>query len=202
MGIELGLAAAEQGGRFVLGMGSRPPGGQRPRTCQPRRRPRRASASAAHGAWNAPSNFPPNDLSAAGEHARTLWHGFGVATYSAWKLWGVMPHMVKAKISDGSRVPMLCFPPDSFFGQAVRAEALPDLMRRQQVVVRCVSEFAMGLREMALIGQGAAWLPASLIQGDLARGTLAQATPGTCRPISSQDMTPPLCTRHQICWWC
>lgn len=81
-------------------------------------------------------------------------------------------HKKLSRISDGSRVPMLCFPPDSFFGQVVRAEALPDLMRRQQVVVRCVSEFAMGLREMALIGQGAAWLPASLIQGDLARGTL------------------------------
>jgi DNA-binding transcriptional LysR family regulator len=81
-------------------------------------------------------------------------------------------HKELSKIPDGSRVPMLCYPPDSFFGQAVRAEALPDLMRRQQVVVRCVSEFAMGLRELALIGQGAAWLPASLIQGDLARGTL------------------------------
>jgi DNA-binding transcriptional LysR family regulator len=45
-------------------------------------------------------------------------------------------------------------------------------MRRQQVVVRCVSEFAMGLRELALIGQGAAWLPRSLITDDLRRGRL------------------------------
>lgn len=28
---------------------------------------------------------------------------------------------------------MLSFPPDSFFGQVVRAEALPELMRHQQV---------------------------------------------------------------------
>jgi LysR family transcriptional regulator, hypochlorite-specific transcription factor HypT len=76
------------------------------------------------------------------------------------------------RVPAGERVPMLCFPPDSFFGQAVRAEALPDLMRRQQVVVRCVSEFAMGLRELALVGEGAAWLPASLIRDDLARGQL------------------------------
>lgn len=72
----------------------------------------------------------------------------------------------------GADVPMLSFPPESFFGQAVRAEALPELMRRQQVVVRCVSEFAMSLRELALVGQGAAWLPGSLIKKDLERGRL------------------------------
>jgi DNA-binding transcriptional LysR family regulator len=81
-------------------------------------------------------------------------------------------HKDLSRVAEGGRVPMLCFPPDSFFGQAVRAEALPDLMRRQQVVVRCVSEFAMGLRELALVGQGAAWLPASLIRDDLARRSL------------------------------
>ena len=69
-------------------------------------------------------------------------------------------------------VPMLCFPPESFFGQVVRFEVMPELMRRQPVVVRCVSEFAMGLRELALAGQGAAWLPASLIADDLKRGKL------------------------------
>jgi len=72
----------------------------------------------------------------------------------------------------GPAVPMLCFPPDSFLGQAVRLEALPELMRGHQVVVRCVSEFAMGLRELALVGQGAAWLPASLIADDLKRRRL------------------------------
>jgi LysR family transcriptional regulator, hypochlorite-specific transcription factor HypT len=81
-------------------------------------------------------------------------------------------HRNLSRIAPGGRVPMLCFPPDSFFGQTVRAEALPALMRSHQVVVRCVSEFAMGLRELALAGEGAAWLPASLIQGDLARGAL------------------------------
>jgi LysR family transcriptional regulator, hypochlorite-specific transcription factor HypT len=81
-------------------------------------------------------------------------------------------HRQLNRLPENGRVPMLCFPPDSFFGQVVRAEALPELMRRQQVVVRCVSEFAMGLRELALVGQGAAWLPASLIQDDLARKNL------------------------------
>lgn len=74
--------------------------------------------------------------------------------------------------NDASPVPMLCFPPESFFGQVLRLEVLPELMRRQQVVVRCVSEFAIGLRELALVGQGAAWLPGSLIADDLKRGRL------------------------------
>ncbi|RPH44090.1 MAG: LysR family transcriptional regulator [Burkholderiales bacterium] len=73
---------------------------------------------------------------------------------------------------DGAPVPMLCFPPESFFGQVVRLEALPELMRGHQVVVRCVSEFAIGLRELALVGQGVAWLPGSLIADDLRRGRL------------------------------
>jgi LysR family transcriptional regulator, hypochlorite-specific transcription factor HypT len=81
-------------------------------------------------------------------------------------------HGPLSDVAEGEPVPMLCFPPESFFGQIIRAEALPSLMRRQQVVVRCVSEFAMGLRELALSSEGAAWLPTSLIRQDLERGTL------------------------------
>lgn len=77
-----------------------------------------------------------------------------------------------AKVAEGAPVPMLCFPPESFFGQVIRAEVLPALMRRQEVVVRCVSEFAMGLRELALAGEGVVWLPISLIRQDLERGAL------------------------------
>lgn len=81
-------------------------------------------------------------------------------------------HRRLARVSEGEPVPMLCFPPESFFGQIIRAEVLPALMRRQQVVVRCVSEFAMGLRELALGGEGVVWLPTSLIRHDLESGTL------------------------------
>lgn len=72
----------------------------------------------------------------------------------------------------GEPIPMLSFPPESFFGQLIRAEALPALMRSRQVLVRCVSEFAMGLRELALEGEGVVWLPSSLIRPDLVGGTL------------------------------
>jgi DNA-binding transcriptional LysR family regulator len=93
-------------------------------------------------------------------------------------------HRKLAKAAGGDALPMLCFPPDSFFGQVVRAQAMPDLMRRHPVVVRCVSEFAMGLRELALIGQGAAWLPRSLITEDLRRKRLLPlAFPGQAVPM-------------------
>ena len=85
---------------------------------------------------------------------------------------GMQPGAALAALREGEPVPMLCFPSESFFGQVLRAEALPALMCRQPVMVRCVSEFAMGLRELALIGQGAAWLPRSVIADDLRRGRL------------------------------
>ena len=93
-------------------------------------------------------------------------------------------HRKLGKAADGDALPMLCFPPDSFFGQVVRAEVLPELMRRQQVVVRCVSEFAMGLRELALMGQGAAWLPGLLVADDLRQGRLL--------PLSQLGRTVPM----------
>lgn len=93
-------------------------------------------------------------------------------------------HAALSGPQEAGAVPMLCFPPESFLGQVVRIQALPELMRRQQVVVRCVSEFAMGLRELALIGQGAAWLPASLISEDLRRGRL--------RPLPALGRSVPL----------
>jgi DNA-binding transcriptional LysR family regulator len=81
-------------------------------------------------------------------------------------------HEALAGLAPDEPVPMLCFPSDSFFGQLLRTEAMPSLMRNRQIAVRCVSEFAMGLRELALIGQGAAWLPRSLIAEDLRRRRL------------------------------
>ena len=71
-------------------------------------------------------------------------------------------------------LPLLCFPPESFFGQAIRIRALPELMQARLVAVQHVSEFSLGLREMALIDQGAAWLPRNLIARDLQQGSLRE----------------------------
>jgi DNA-binding transcriptional LysR family regulator len=82
-------------------------------------------------------------------------------------------------------LPLLCFPPDSFFGQAVRAQALPELMHSRLVAVQYVSEFSLALREMALIHQGAAWLPRSLIAQDLHHGRLRElGSMGSAVPLT------------------
>ncbi len=97
---------------------------------------------------------------------------------------------------EGESVPMLCFPPDSFFGQVLRVEAMPALMRRHPVLVRCVSEFAMGLRELALVGQGAAWLPELLVAEDIRAGrllvlkTLGLAVPMDIVMYAATDESP------------
>jgi DNA-binding transcriptional LysR family regulator len=79
-------------------------------------------------------------------------------------------------LAPGHSLPLLCFPPESFFGQAVRTHALPELMRDRLVAVQCVSEFSLGLREMALVHQGVAWLPRALIAKDLKEGKLCELT--------------------------
>lgn len=82
-------------------------------------------------------------------------------------------------------LPLLCFPPESFFGQAIRTHALPELMHARLVAVQYVSEFSLGLREMALIHQGAAWLPRHLIAQDLKQGTLRElASMGSSVPLT------------------
>jgi len=81
-------------------------------------------------------------------------------------------------------LPLLCFPPESFFGQAVRTHALAELMHTRLVAVQYVSEFSLGLREMALIHQGAAWLPRTLIAHDLQQGTLRELSMGSAVPLT------------------
>ncbi len=79
-------------------------------------------------------------------------------------------------------LPLLCYPLGSFFGQAVHTHAWPQLMQARPVAVHSVSEFSLGLREMALVHQGAAWLPRSLVARDLDQGTLRQLT-SMCSPV-------------------
>jgi DNA-binding transcriptional LysR family regulator len=62
------------------------------------------------------------------------------------------------------------------------ADFLPELMRDRLVAVQYVSEFSLGLREMALIHQGAAWLPRTLIAQDLKAGTLRELS-SVGRPV-------------------
>jgi DNA-binding transcriptional LysR family regulator len=47
-------------------------------------------------------------------------------------------------------------------------------MQSRLVAVQYVSEFSLGLREMALLHQGAAWLPRSLVAQELKQGRLQE----------------------------
>lgn len=82
-------------------------------------------------------------------------------------------------------LPLLSFPTNSFFGHAIRVDALPRLVRRFHSVVICESSFAVGLREMALAARGVAWLPRSVIEADLKRGVL----------IPLNEISPPIALR-------
>jgi DNA-binding transcriptional LysR family regulator len=62
---------------------------------------------------------------------------------------------------------LLVYPPDSFFGKVLQGKAMPALLKQRRVVMTCISEFSFGLKELALIGQGAAWLPHSMVRREL-----------------------------------
>jgi len=82
-------------------------------------------------------------------------------------------------------LPLLSYPTTSFFGHAIRVDALPRLVRRFHTQVICESSFAIGLREMALAARGVAWLPRSVIEADLKRGVLQPLT----------EISPPIALR-------
>lgn len=67
----------------------------------------------------------------------------------------------------GQPLPMLTYPRDSFLGQVLWDERLPQLMRTAGIETICESAFALGVRELAVNGLGVAWLPESLIRTDL-----------------------------------
>ncbi len=81
----------------------------------------------------------------------------------------------------GQPLPMLTYPRDSFLGQVLWDERLPQLMQTVGIETICESAFALGVRELVVNGVGVAWLPESLIRPDLEGGTL----------MALDDVSPP-----------
>lgn len=75
-------------------------------------------------------------------------------------------------LTPGQPLPMLTYPRDSFLGQILWDERLPELMRTVGIETICESAFALGVRELVVNGLGVAWLPESLIRTDLKQGVL------------------------------
>lgn len=85
---------------------------------------------------------------------------------------GVAPDLWSA--SDGRELPAILYPPDVFLGMVMARSVLPRL--GGVVRVRPVLETALTLaaHELARSRLGAAWVPASLVQEDLATGRLVE----------------------------
>ena len=82
-------------------------------------------------------------------------------------------------------LPLLVYPIGSFFGNVVWNDAVPRVLREQNATIACESTFAVGLREMAIAGTGAAWLPRSIVLDELRRGDLV-ALDAISQPIPLQ----------------
>ena len=82
-------------------------------------------------------------------------------------------------------LPLLVYPIGSFFGNVVWNDAIPRVLRDQNATIACESTFAVGLREMAIAGTGAAWLPRSIVLDELRRGDLV-ALDAISQPIPLQ----------------
>lgn len=69
-------------------------------------------------------------------------------------------------------LPLLTYPISSFFGGVVWTDVVPRVLRHENATIVCESSFAVGLREMALAGTGAAWLPRSIVLDEIRSGAL------------------------------
>lgn len=82
---------------------------------------------------------------------------------------------IKAAITEkkeAKALPLLTYPTTSFFGTVIWADVLPRVLRQLNASIVCESSFSVGLREMALASNGAAWLPRSIVSDDIEAGKL------------------------------
>jgi len=80
----------------------------------------------------------------------------------------------RIEAAPGRPVPMLCYSRESGLGQIMRA-ALPQAFDEARFTPGFTSHHAVLLKTMAMEGRGLAWLPRSLIQAELERGSLVPA---------------------------
>lgn len=74
---------------------------------------------------------------------------------------------------EGRPIPFLAYPQSNFFGQVVWDRMMTDLSSLHVIETICVSGFSSALKQMVLAGMGLAWLPRSLINAEIADGSLA-----------------------------
>lgn len=104
------------------------------------------------------------------------------------------------ELADAARPPILAYSMQSGLGRIVQAAA-PAQARSDQPSF--TSHMAAALRSMTLQGRGAAWLPASLVAGDLGAGRLRRVLPASA-DLEAQiwlfRQEAPLTTAAQSFW--
>ena len=86
-------------------------------------------------------------------------------------------------IGDSSPFRLLAFPADSFIGRTLYKQGLNLLYHEHQIHIVNESHFLAGIKEMAIAGLGAAWLPEKMVHREIATGQLVPLD-GLLKPIS------------------
>lgn len=93
-----------------------------------------------------------------------------------------------------TRLPIIGYPPDVFFGNVVSSRILPLLQTRHHIDVMCETALVPSVLALAIEGVGIAWLPQTLCAPQLASGNLVELGPRygsvDMQIVSARLMTP------------
>lgn len=96
---------------------------------------------------------------------------------------------------------LLSYPKDAYLGELVQRECLPSLGEHRHQSV-CENALGEGLKAQALQGDGAAWLPAGLVQREISQGQLVvlPTLPAPALNIELYRMLPPRSEAAEQLW--
>lgn len=107
------------------------------------------------------------------------------------------PHrrdLIAAPGNDASRIPIIGYPPDVFFGNVFSSRILPVLQAKHHIDVLCETALVPSVLALAVEGVGIAWLPQSLCSQQFATGALVDLGPQygsvDMQIVSARLMTP------------
>lgn len=79
--------------------------------------------------------------------------------------------------ADQTRIPIIGYPPDVFFGVVFTSRVLPTLQSQHYIDVLCETALVPSVLALALEGVGVAWLPRTLCASQLTSGALVDLSP-------------------------
>ncbi|MEH6443554.1 MAG: LysR family transcriptional regulator [Oceanospirillaceae bacterium] len=82
--------------------------------------------------------------------------------------------LCSAAPANSSCIEMVGFPSESFFGRIIRQHCLPKIPVEQRFKLICETAQSDSVKGMVSQGIGMSWLPATVVEEDLARGELVQ----------------------------